>query len=454
MVSKMVGGLGRAASLVAILGLAIALCACGTLVREVRKDTTGLVSPPPADLATARTAWSYFEAANGAFESADGVREAVAGGGFTTPTAIGDQIAATVGAYRMGVIDRAAYESRIARILRFLDNANLSGAGLPGRFYDIRTARLTDPAAPGVDPGWSSIQIGRLLVWLDILAHAEPRLATLIGQIVSRWNLCQAFDADGRPLGSIRVGGKLVGTVETGTGYGDYALQGFRAWGVAAPQRAAPEPDASIEIEHLTIPLPDGVPAEPLMTAPFALIGMELGWEGRDGEPMDSARRFSDLTLEAQRRRFARTRTLTARSDFLRSADPYAVIDTVMSGGHPWSTTDGADHVHVDLALVSTRAAFGYWALRPLDGYGRRLVKAVTASPRPGGLVEGVYERGLVEEATQTADTNAFVLEALLYRQSGALYPVANRSARWAGPKALTGGPACPAPTAPAARHP
>jgi hypothetical protein len=434
--------------------MAVELCACGTVVREVRKDTTGMVSPSPSDLGVARTAWSYFEAAGGAFESPDGVREAVTGGGFTTPTAIGDQIAATVAAYRMGVIDRGIYEARIARILRFLDVANLSGPGMPGRFYDIRTGRLTDPAAQGADPGWSSIQIGRLLAWLGMLAHAEPHLAPLIGQIIYRWNLCQAFDADGRPLGAIRAGGKLVGTVETGTGYGDYALQGFRAWGVAAPQRAAPEPDSSIEIEHLSIPLPDGAPAEPLMTAPFALIGMEFGWVGLDGEPMTGARHFADLTLEAQRRRFARTRTLTARSDFLRSADPYAVIDTVMSGGHPWSTTDGADHVHADLALVSTRAAFGYWALRPLDGYGRRLVKAVTASQGPGGLAEGVYERGLTMEATRTADTNAFVLEALLYRQSGTLYPVASRSARWSGPRATAGGPACPAPSESAARHP
>ncbi len=449
----MIPPLLRLAGLLIGLGMAGELAGCGTVAREVRKDATGMVSPPPRDLSTARTAWSYFESATGAFESPDGVREAVNGGGFTTPSTIGDQIAATMAAYRTGLIDRAAYDSRVARILRFLDAANLSGAGLLGRFYDIRTGRLTDPSAPGADPGWSSIQIGRLLLWLRILTRAEPRLAPLVGQIVSRWNLCQAFDADGLPLGAIRAGGKLVGTVETGTGYGDYALQGFRAWSVAAPVKTPPEPDSSIRIEDLTIPLPDGAPAEPLMTAPFALIGMELDWVGLDGKPMAGSRHFAELTLDAQRRRFARTRTLTARSDFLRSADPYAVFDAVMSGGFAWSTADGAGRVHSDLALVSTRAAFGYWALRPLDGYGRRLVKAVTGSPRPGGLPEGVYEKGGAEEPTQTAATNAFVLEALLYRQAGPIYSVLRRTIPEAEPKPPLTGPACPPPAAPTVRH-
>jgi hypothetical protein len=405
----------------------------------------------------AQAAWAYFESPGGAFESADGVREAVKGGGFTTPAALGDQLAATIAAYRTGLVDRAAFDSRIARILRFLDDASLSGVGLPGRFYDIRTGRLMDPSAQGAnqgaDPGWSSIEIGRLLVWLRILAQEQPRLAVLIGQIVARWNLCQAIDADGRPLGAVRAGGQLVGTVETGTGYGEYALQGFRAWGVAAPVRATPEPRSSMAIEGLAMPLPDGARAEPMMTAPYALLGMEFGWVGVDGAPMTMARRVADLALEAQRRRFARSRTLTARSDFVRSADPYVVVESVMSGGYPWTIEDGGGHPHADLALVSTRAAFGYWALRPLDGYGGRLVRAVTRSPRPGGMTEGRYEKGGAEETTQTAATNAFVLEALLYRQAGPIYPVTVRTARGAAASAPAGGPACPAPTA-AARHP
>jgi hypothetical protein len=286
---------GRAGRWLAALAAAAQLAGCGTVVREVRKDATGMVSPPPRDLAMAQAAWAYFESPGGAFESADGVREAVKGGGFTTPAALGDQLAATIAAYRTGLVDRAAFDSRIARILRFLDDASLSGVGLPGRFYDIRTGRLMDPSAQGAnqgaDPGWSSIEIGRLLVWLRILAQEQPRLAVLIGQIVARWNLCQAIDADGRPLGAVRAGGQLVGTVETGTGYGEYALQGFRAWGVAAPVRATPEPRSSMAIEGLAMPLPDGARAEPMMTAPYALLGMEFGWVGVDGAPMTMARR-------------------------------------------------------------------------------------------------------------------------------------------------------------------
>jgi len=436
---------GAVTALGAALGLAAALGGCGTVVREVRKDATGMVSPPPSDMARARDAWSYFD-------PGDGVRPSVAGGTFTSPATLGDQLAATIAAFRMGVIDQHAFDSRIARILRFLDTAPLSGGVLPGRYYDVASGRLTNPPTLDADPGWSAAQIGRLLVWLRILAEEQPRLASLIAQIVGRWNLCRALSPEGRPLSAFAAGGRLYESPEGG-GYGDYALQGFAAWGVRIAPETPWNDEFSLTIEGLVFPLPYRAKAEPLMTAPFALLGMEFNWVGAGGAPLTVNRRWADLVLEAQRRRFVRAKILTARNDFLRGSDPYLVYDTVMSAGYPWSTTDGGVGVHADLALVSTRAAYGYWALRPGDSYAARLLKSADAARKPGGLNEGHYEAGGKDEPTQTAATNAFVLETLLYRQAGPLYPGAARAKRGPGLMDFNGAQGCEA-HAPAAKHP
>jgi hypothetical protein len=420
----------------AALGLALPLVGCGVVAREARKEATGMVSPPPADMARARDAWSYFE-------PGDAIRPAVAGSSFTTPSALGDQLAATIAAFRMGLIDRRAFDSRIARLLRFLDVAPLSGGVLPGRYYDLQTGRLTTPPTLDADPGWSASQIGRLLVWLRILAEEQPPLATLIGQIVARWSLCRALGPAGRPLTAFPAGGKLYESEELGGGYGLYALQGFAAWGVRIPPEPAWNDEASIRVEGLTVPLPIGGKAEPLMTAPLALLGVEFGWVGPAGAPLEASRRWADLALEAQRRRFRRARILTARSDYLRSSDPYLVYGTVMSAGYPWTTTDGGGAPHPELALLSTRAAYGDWALRPLDPHAQRLLKAVDPLRAPGGFAEGRYEHGGKEEPTRTAATNAFVLETLLYRRAGPLYPGAARARSGAGRMDFGAMPAC-----------
>jgi hypothetical protein len=415
----------RAVGLCAAIALALTGGGCGTVVREMRKDATGMVSPPPSDLARAKAAWSYFETTD-----VEGVSEAIAGAGFTTPTALGDEIAALISAWRMGLIARSTFDSRIILVLRFLESAQLSGGVLPGRYYDIHSGQLLNPPAKDGDPGWSSVDLGRLLIWLRILAEEQPKRAAMVDEIVSRWRLCAAIDDHGRPLLAFPADGRLITAIDAGTGYRDYAVQGLRAWGVQT-RPASPDPlDFTIKLEGLNMPLPLGGQAEPLMSPPLALIGMEFGWKTPDGAPMTEDRRLFDLAFDAQNRRFERTRTLTARGDYRRRSAPYAVVDSVMAAGYPWSTTDASGAPRADLALLSTRAAFGLHVLHPNSGYGRRLIRAVDGLRGSGGWIEGRYERGAEGEDTKTAATNAFVLEALLYEQAGPLFPTGNGADR------------------------
>ena len=391
----------------------LALCGCGTVVREVRKQTAGYVAPPPSDMARARIAWSYF-AANDRVET-------VAGSGFTTPSAIGDDLAASIAAFRIGLIKRPEFDRHVRRTLGLLDQAQLSGGILPGRFHAAATGRLIDPPN-AADPGWSSVEIGRLLAWLRILAESQPRHTAGVDAIVGKWQLCRAIDAEGRLLRALPNGKGLAESIDSGSGYAGYAALGFRSWGIDARVARVPGSDFSVRVEGVDLPLDPGGQSEPLLTVPLALIAMEYGWRSPDGTVLADDRRLAALVVDVQKRRSVAGGILTARSDFRRPTMPFVVRDTVLGGGFPWSTLDEAGTAHPGLALFSTRAAFALRALQRSDG--DSVVVAADAMQRDGGWIEGRYENGAGDETTQSAATNAFILESILYRQAGTLHPV------------------------------
>lgn len=400
----------------ALLCAAMLLSGCGSLVREFRKDITGLVAPPPADLGRARTAWSYF--------AANGPSEAARGAGFATPVSIGADIAATIAARRIGLIRRDKFDRRTQHILAFLAAVPLSGGVLPGRYYDL-SGHLVDPSDGVADPGWSAVEIGQLLVWLRVLAATEPRYAGAVDVVMERWQICRAVANDGRLVRAQRESsspsGKFVTTLDTGTGYADYAALGLRGYGVDA--RGAPHPagDFLIEIEVVSLPLFAGLQVEPVLTTPAALTAMLFGWIGPDGGMLSDDRRMATALATAQERRNARG-VPTARNSYSRGSAPFQVQDTILGGGFPWTTTaDGA--VRPDLALVSVQAAFGLRALTGRRAYGEQMVALVDALQGSSGWLEGSYESGIGPEPLQTATTNALVLTAILHRQAGRLYP-------------------------------
>ncbi len=396
----------------AVAGLmlvAAALAGCGTIVREVRRQH-GFAAPPPSDLVRARTAWSYF---------ADGaqVAEVSRGARFTTPTTLGDELVATDTAWRLGLIGRPELTRRVDRTLAFLARVPLSGGVVPGRFYARPTARLFDPATgAAADPGWSSVELARLLVALKLVGAELPEREPVIAQLVGSWRLCATVDAAGHLLQHLPSRDVAA---DTNSGYDAYAVRAYRLWGIGAAAPAAPAGDFTIAVEGIDIPASASGPGEPLMTVPVALAAAEFGppATGNAAPPAQTAP--GSVVVAVQARRAATTGILTARSDYRRDSAPYLVADTILGGNYPWSTLDAEGRPQPALALFSTRAAFALRVLDPAAAYPAQAVAATDGFRRPGGYIEGRYENGSGEDTLQSAATNAFVLEAVRFRQSG-----------------------------------
>jgi len=407
-------------SLLAKFTLALAvpalLTGCGVVVRSIARESTGYVSPGPTDEARAKAAWAYFRASR---SGQTGLAESVAGAGFTTPSAIGDQIAAAIAADRLRIADKRDFDDTISGVLNFLTTMQLSNGEMPGRFYSTRDGKLVDPPASAGDPGWSAVDAGRLLVWLRILAQRYPVYQPYVVKAVARWQTCRAVDDGGRLRRALPSSAGFVNAPDTGTGYAAYAAQGFRAWGEVVSSPGVGPADATMAIEGIDFPLAG---TEPLLSSPYALLGIEFGWKQPNGSALDDDRRTEERLWDAQTRRWQRLGLPTARSEFHRTSAPYALIDAVLANGYPWNTVDDAGTAHPELALTSTRAAFALAALHGSE-HARRLQASVGTLYDPGaGWYEGRYEASGAYEWTRTAATNATVLEALLYKQAGALF--------------------------------
>lgn len=401
-----------------ILGLAATtvLGGCGVIARSVAEETTGYISPSPTEEARARAAWAYFRASR---SGQTGMVEAISGAGFTTPSAVGDQIAATIAADRLRIIDRREFDDTISAMLAFLAAMPLSNGEMPARFYSTRDGGLIDPPTAGSDPGWSAVEAGRLLVWLRILAQRYPVYEPFVTKAVARWKTCRAIDEAGQLRRALPGAQGFANSLDTGTGYGGYAAQGFRAWGetVSLPSAEAGGATISIEGDEFALAGP-----EPLHSVPLGLLAIEFGWKTPQGASLDRERALEQQLWKTQTARWQRTGIATARGDFRRTTAPYAMTDAVLAAGYPWSTANQSGKAYPELALVSTRAATLLAAVH--DGeHAKRLTKTVETLYDPGaGWYEGRYEATGSYEWTRTSATNAAVLESLLYRHVGPLF--------------------------------
>lgn len=409
----------------AVLALAAAsLAGCGVAAgRLASAPTQGARKADPRTVSPeqqwARTAWRYLE------NNTDYERGLVGGMDrvqtFTVWNAA-DALAATIAAHELGIIDAREFDLRMSRLLGFLAAMDLSEGRLPNKAYASGTGKMIGFDGKPADIGWSAVDIGRLLLWLKITGERHPQFQEYADKVVVRWNFCEVIDNCGVLQGSGRAaGGQSFRHQEGRLGYEQLAAAGYAAWGFET-RASLPMPrteTVNIYGQPIRYDARDArattVPT-PVLTMPFVLMGIELGWDP------PGSREMANQVFRIQEERWRRERQVTARSDWQSRDEPYVVLDAVFAAGYPWNTIGGDGKEYERLALVSTRAAFGMWALRPGE-YADRLIEAVQHLYDPDrGWYEGRLEAGGAPLANITLSTNAAVLEALLYKAKGRLY--------------------------------
>ena len=400
------------------MALVVSFAACS-------KDTTapGDTTTPPPDvpktesdvfLAGAKTAWTFVENNT---QASTGLAQAHDNFQFITTWDIASQIAATYSAHELGIIDDANYDARIKKILATLTTLPLYEGAAFNRFYDSQTGQMVGrgfkPSTTGF--GWSTTDIGRLLIWLRVLAVNQPQYSAQATAIKNRLNMSRLISGGTLQGVDVDANGTTVTYAETGLGYEQYAAGGFALWSQRASNSLNPTATAKAATV-LGVPVwIDGRGNARLTSEPYIMMGLETGWWAT--ALRDQAR----AVLAAQQARYDQQGILTiVTEDAMPDAPYYFYYYSVYHSGKTF-VVEGPDYGAVvsDPRWVSSKAAFAWRALIQTD-YTLRAFNAVQVAAIPGdGWGAGVYEGTLKPTGYATLNTAGMILESALYQKRG-----------------------------------
>ena len=354
----------------------------------------------------ARASWSYLDAN---YQARTGLVNATPDWANTTVWDVGSQILAYYAAQQLGLIDAKTYDTRIRTTLATLGRVKLFRNAAYNKLYST-----TDGSLGASRLGWSATDLGRLLVALKVIATQQPQYAQLAEQAVRRNDFTQIVKGgylQGQLIGS---NGKPWSYQEGRIGYEQYVARGFAAWGADVRNALTYKQNAK-DVNVLGVALPgDKRFQDRLLSEPFVLYGIELGFN-------DEMRDLAASLLRAQEARFKSTGVMTMVSEDALAVPPhyfyyYCVYcnakSFVIDVSSPGSELDSP-------RWVSTKAAFGWHALMPSD-YTKKAIDYVAAARDPKrGWASGVFEKSGASTKSFDINTASVLLEIALYQLRG-----------------------------------
>src|SRR5256714_10465078 len=241
------------ARLFAMMAVAFVVCATNSeaqkKTRKPPKTPARQPTPPPEIVASpsasvvderqlylnaSRAAWAFV---NRNYQPSTGLARAHDTYQYVTLWDVASGLAATYSAHELGLIEDVLYTQRMQRALATLATADLFEGAAFNKSYDSRTGKMIDrrERISSKGYGWSVTDLGRLLVWLRIIAVNQPQFASQATAVVKRLDIARLIssgDLQGTDLdpqtGQLRV------YPEGRMGYEQYAAAGLALGGVRA----------------------------------------------------------------------------------------------------------------------------------------------------------------------------------------------------------------------------
>lgn len=389
----------------------------------------------------ARAAWAYVERET---QPSTGLVNSVSQYPYATIWDMASGLAALFCAGELGLVEREEHDRRMRRMLRALNEMALFDRAAFNKNYSTRTGRMAGRNDRDTQNGygWSATDIGRLLVWLRIIAENEPRFAPLADSVARRLDYDRLV-GDGYLWGEDVWRGKRRRYMEGMIPYEQYAAAGFAFWGHRAERALSlAENAAPAEVLGIAV-ITDRRGHGRLTSEPLVLAGLELGW----GPEM---RQLSQAVLAAQEARWRGTGQVTVASEDAIPQRPwYFYYYTILGNNQPFRVEAMDSRVRLNgPRWVSAKGAYAWHALLPSD-YTRRAVGAVAPARHPvRGWSSGVYERSGRSTGAENVNTAAVILEAALFHARGGRPLVERAPEVEVRPVAPVAAPA-PAPAAP-----
>jgi hypothetical protein len=371
------------------------------------------------EMAWAKTAWRYFQ--NNTIP-ATGLVNSVDNYNASTLWDTASYLMAVIAAQRLGIIQQDEFDARIFKALDTLAAIPLFEGKLPNKSYNTVSLQMVDytnqPTEKGI--GWSAIDIGRLLVPLNVLTWNYPQHTASVKRVMEHWNTKPMLVNGVLQGAAVTDKGEIKYLQEGRLGYEEYAAKSFNLMGLDVSNSLRYADFLKfVNISGVKVAT-DSRSAQQygahnyVVSEPYILDGVEFGWDHISQE-------LAWRVYKAQEKRFEETGVLTAVSEDNLDQPPYFVYNTVFTDGKVWNaiTEKGADASQ--FKTLSTKAAFGWHMLYETDYTKQLLAKAATLANPERGWYSGLYEVSGKPNKAITANTNGIILEALAYKQTGKL---------------------------------
>jgi hypothetical protein len=380
------------------------------------------------DLAAARIAWKYFE---NNYQKETGLVNSVNNYTSTTMWDTGSALAATIAAHDFDFITQKEFDDKIVALLKTLNTMQLFNGEAPNKAYNTVTAEMVDYTNQSTPDGIgvSTLDLARLVSWLNTLICKYPKYSFQVNKVLSRWDYTRLI-TNGQMYGLARdpVSKEIQVLQEGRLGYEQYAGKIFKELGFDQSVAASYENEFRRDIEIYNIPIAydSRDPREfgaynYVVTESYGLDVIENGYDAVN-------KKLTKNIYEVQRERWKQTGAVTAVSEDNVDRAPWFIYNTIFTAGLPWNTTTDTGVRHDELKAVSTKAAFTLAMLYPEDSYSQRLIAQIESAYDPEkGWFSGVYENGNGYNKAMTANTNGIILSGMLFKKYGSFYPRCNR---------------------------
>lgn len=360
----------------------------------------------------ARSAWEY---ATRYYQPVTGLINSTSAYPYTTVWDIGSSLAALYCGHELKFLDDGEYDRRMRRLLLTLKTMGVVDGAAFNKVYSTQTAAMIGrdqrPSTHGY--GWSTTDVGRLLVWLKILSVTQPEYADDASAVVRRLDFARMVK-DGYLWGQdFDAGWKPRVYQEGQIGYEQYAARGFAAWGAVA--------NKALRLNENALPITvmgkelfaDARGRDRVTSDPFILMGLELGWDA-------GTEHLARELLAAQQARYRQTGRVTMVAEDAISRPPHFFYYYCVYTRQKAFAIDVQDRRAFlnEPRWVSAKAAFAWHALLP-NGYTRLALKTVAPARTMSGWSSGVYEGTDRSTGASNVNTAAVILTAALVAMRG-----------------------------------
>ena len=342
---------------------------------------------------------------------ATGLIDSVQGYHRTTLWDIASGIGAILALEKLGLVSAFDSTARLSKTLKTIITMPLYNNKLPNREYSttsgLASGKLSNTASNG--NGWSALDIGRLLIWLEITKHYKPELKPLISLITDKWQLEKAVHKQDL-YGELSTKKRQSYRQEGRLGYLQYAAQGYQFIGFDVSSVFTRENTQQISQDNIMLYIDQR--NLPFFTSDsYVLQAIELG------SPDVWWNQLKPI-YQLHKKHYQQTNKLWVFAEDAMNRPPWFSYNNIHIYAQPWLSTTTHGKKIINPQTFSNKIAFAFSVLFD-DEFSQQLADTVMKN----SLLEQAVPTGIYQDNSHNTayniNTNSLILVSLWYKLRG-----------------------------------